>query len=268
MPTIDIRGRVFYFGGRRPLPNGEVEIIDVDSGGNGDDVIFRGRTGIDGTFQGTSTEWQDRNVAAVPKPPPFTGTVEVDVPDVLMLMARIREGSRDSGRVPFILAPPNAPPTPITVTWGDTPRPVVIARVNGQDCTDGIDLQKKIRASLEAGTSPTKIEVYGPEGILFQSLAGKTLDQLKTLVEARLPGAAGMLYKNPVGAAELMAVALIILCVGAAYTVSAVATAVAIGLILALIFGYADISVGASTGPQGQTGVTFSVKKSPPPPQG
>lgn len=246
------------FPGTLPLQNAMVEIIDVDSGGNGDDIIFTGTTDNNGYFQGTSSDWKDKNTARVPKPAPFSGSVEVEAPDVLMLMARIRKGSNDTGRIAFALPPANAPVTPIIVPWSCAG--VRKPKVNGEECADGLDLQIKARAAFERKDSTVHITLYGPDAMPFLAIADKNLDALKTLVGARLPGAANMLYPNPVVVDDLVYIALIILCIGAAYSISVIATAVAIAIVLSLLLGYRHIKVHAATESDGTVSVDFEVK--------
>ncbi|MCL5266487.1 MAG: transthyretin-like family protein [Bacteroidetes bacterium] len=259
MPTLNIRGRVMCFPGTSPLQNATVEIFDVDSGGNGDDIIFTGTTDNNGYLQGTSSDWKDRNTARVPRPWPFTGTVEVEVPDVLVLMARIRIGSYDTGRIPFSLPPPGAAIVPIVVPWSCIG--IRKPKVNGEECNDGYDLQVKARAAFERGDPTVHITLYGPDAMPFLPFADKNMDALKALVGARLPGAPNMLYPNPVVADDLIYIAIIILCVGAAYSISVIATAVAIALILALILGYEHVKVHSATEADGTVSVDFEISK-------
>lgn len=147
MAALNIRGRVMCFPGTVPLRGATVEIIDVDKGGNGDDIIFTGTTDDNGYFQGTSNDWKDRNTEQVTTP---WGSHDIEIPDILMLMARIRKDTRDTGRIPFALALSSTPITaivPIVVPWscsvGRKPK------VNGVECNDGYELQVKARAAFE-----------------------------------------------------------------------------------------------------------------------
>ena len=257
MSTLNIRGRVMCFPGTLPLQNATVEIIDVDSGGNGDDIIFTGTTDNNGYFQGTSSEWQDRNTARVPKPWPLHGTMEIEVPDILILMARIRKGTNDTGRIPFSLPPPGTPVVPIVVPWSCVG--IRKPKVNGEECSDGFDLQVKARAAFERRDPTVHITLYGPDAMPFLPFADKNLDALKALAGARFPGAPNMLYPNPVVADDLIYIAIIILCVGAAYSISVISTAVAIALVLALILGYKHLKVHTATEADGTIVVDFEV---------
>ncbi|MFM8277916.1 MAG: hypothetical protein ACKN89_13200 [Cyanobium sp.] len=138
----------------------------------------------------------------------------METPDILMLMARICKGANDTGRIAFALPPANASVVPIIVPWSCTG--VRKPQVNGVEFADGLDLQVKARAALERKDPTVHITLYGPDATPFLAVADKNLDALKTLVGSRLPGASDMLYANPVVADDLVDIALIILCVGAA----------------------------------------------------
>lgn len=255
MPTLNIRGRVMCFPGTLPLQSASIEIFDVDEGGNGDDIIFTGTTDSNGYFQGTSKDWVDRNTVRRKVGPIW---VNVDVPDAPIFMVRIRQGSNDTGRIPFPQPPVgSAPIIPIIVPWSciGLRKP----KVNGVECNDGYDLQVKARAAFERREPIVHITLYGPDAMAFIPFAGKNLDELKILMGARLPGAPSMLYSNPVVADDLAYIAIILLCAGAAYSISTIATAVSIALVLALILGYKHVKVHTNTGPDGTVTVDFEV---------
>ncbi len=258
MASLNIRGRVMAFPGNEGLQHATVEVIDVDSGGNGNDIIFSGTTDENGYFSGTSSDWVDANTVRIPKPFPFHGSVDVPTPDVLVLKIRVRKGAWDSGDLPFLNPPPGAPVAPIIVNCVNARRK---PQVNGQDCSDGYELQKKAREALERGDHEVVISLYGPDATPFTPFGGHELGKLQSLASVRLPGLKDMLYTNPIVADDLLAIALIILCIGAAYSVSVIATAVAFALILALVLGYRKIWVDVSTGADGTVKVDFHVEK-------
>jgi hypothetical protein len=85
------------------------------------------------------------------------------------------------------------------------------------------------------------------------------------LVDNLLPGAAAMLYPNPTGAEELLAIAVVILAIGAAVSVGTFASGVAFSIVLALVLGYCHIDAkmlpsGGSVGVS-LPGIEFSVNK-------
>ncbi len=97
----------------------------------------------------------------------------------------------------------------------------------------------------------------------FMPFAGKSLNQLKVMVGDILPGANKMFYENPTGAEELLAIALVILAIGAASSVTILATAVAFSLILALVLGYSHIKLKVlnSDSQNPLPGIEFELRK-------
>lgn len=258
MASLNIRGRVMAFPGNEGLQHANVVIIDIDSGGNGDDVIFSGTTDENGYFSGTSTDWVDTNTVRVDKPWPLHGSADVPTPDALALKVRIRKGGDDTGYLPFVNPPSGAPVVPIIVNIINVRHK---PQVNGQDCSDGYELQKKAREALERGDPEVVISLYGPDATPFMAFGGRELGKLRDLATGRLPGLGPMISTKPAVANEMLAISLIILSVGAAYSVGVIATAVAFALILALILGYKKIWVEVSTGADGTVKVDFHVAK-------
>jgi hypothetical protein len=247
MPTVKIRGQVRHFHPLgAPCQKAVVKVYDKDVGGGGDDLIFTGKTDANGVFKGRSKNWKDRNTMRVSTP---LGTVTQEVPDVLLLQVKVQQGSKKVGPFPYIQVPDGLPMSVVPVPWG--PPNAYLAKVNGKKCKDGFQLQKAARAAFESGTPKVRIQLVGPEAVLFLPLTG-SMTQLKKKVEAVLPGAKHMLYVNPTGAEELLAIAVVILALGAAFSVGILATAVAFSLILALVLGYKSIRVVATPGTQAQ----------------
>jgi hypothetical protein len=180
-------------------------------------------------------------------------------------MIRIKVDGKDTGKLPLVLPPGGLPAPPIILPFSQPPLPVPTVTVNGQACTDAFDLQVKARAAFESGTSTVKIVLRGPEASVFLPLAGD-LNQLKPLVDDLLPGAAEMLYPNPTGAEELLAIAVVILAIGAAGSVGTFATGVAFAMVLALVLGYCQIDAemlpsGSNANGVSLPGIEFSVTK-------
>jgi hypothetical protein len=88
----------------------------------------------------------------------------------------------------------------------------------------------------------------GPEALLFMPFAGKNFNALKDMVDDLLPGSQQFFYPNPIGAAELSAIALIILASGAVVSGTILAGCIGFSLILALYLGYTDISLDVVPG--------------------
>ena len=249
MSKLEIKGKLQYIPGpwgmNEPVKSASVKIIDKDPGGV-DDVILTRVTNSLGKFSGTSTDWQDKKSVRYWDPLPFPGgwkskTIS-DPNDMMLLEIDIKEGN-EHFRGPFVFLGNNIE-VPVVVPWGKVPPSIpATIKVNGVACDDGQDLQKKARAAFESGTSKIKIEIRGPESLPFRPFAGKNLAELKELVDDIMPGAKDMFYTNPTGAEELLAIALIILAIGAAASVTILATAVAVSLIMALVLGYCHIAL-------------------------
>jgi hypothetical protein len=180
-------------------------------------------------------------------------------------MIRIKVDGQDTGKLPLVLPPGGLPAPPIILPFAYPPPSEPAVMVNGQACTDAFDLQVKARAAFESGMPTVKITLRGPEASVFLPLADD-LDQLKPLVDNLLPGAADMLYQNPIGADELFAIAAIIVAIGVAGAAGTFATGVAFALVLGLVLGYCQIDTAMLPGGIGTNGISvpgieFSVKK-------
>lgn len=109
-----------------PAVGATVEIFDVDTGGNGDDLIWSGQTDSNGAFSGTSSNWEDYNAIRILPGTPFSR--DQQVPDLLLLKAVVSQNTpagRQSQVFPFpqglvpvatapLILPWAAPVTPIT----------------------------------------------------------------------------------------------------------------------------------------------------------
>jgi hypothetical protein len=84
MGSIKLGGVVAWKDGRSPVAGARVRIYDVDSGGNGNDLIFDQVVGEDGKFRGESTEWKDTNTV------PVAFGASMPVPDALLLEFRVK----------------------------------------------------------------------------------------------------------------------------------------------------------------------------------
>lgn len=269
MAKLRIKGRVQYIPGpwgmSEPVKSATIKIYDKDIGSS-DDLILKRDTNSLGKFHGQSKEWRDKKNIKTWKPFPLPGrwvTRKISDPtDIMMLEIDIKEGNHHF-RGPFIFLGNNVE-VPIVVPWGKDLAPYLpTAKVNGQACTNGMNLEAKARAALESGMPTVRIEIRGPDALPFMPFAGKSLSQLKNLMDDLYPGSKNMFYSNPIGAAELLAIAVIILAVGAATAVTILASAVAFSLILALILGYGHINLKVlnSDSDNPLPGIEFEVKK-------
>jgi hypothetical protein len=269
MARLKIKGKLQYIPGpwgmNEPVKGATVTIVDKDPGGT-DDVILTRTTNSLGKFGGTSREWQDtkrvRYWAPLPPPGRWRSKTVPDPADVMLLEIQVREGDRRfSG--PFVFLGDNVE-VPVVVPWGkEPPEASATIKVNGVACTDGNDLQKKARAAFENGSPTVRIEIRGPEALPFQAFAGKGLDELKEMVDDIMPGAREMFYVNPTGAEELLAIAVVILAIGAAASVTILATAVAFSLIMALVLGYCHIELDVinASSDNPLPGIEFELRK-------
>ena len=113
MAKLKIGGNVLYNDLQTPVPNTVVQIYDLDQGGNGHDLIFSKRTGADGKFGGTSSDWNDRNTITINT---FFGKATVNVPDMMVLEFRTTADGRQH-KGPFIhISDYNS--APIILPWG------------------------------------------------------------------------------------------------------------------------------------------------------
>lgn len=252
-------------GNERPVKGAQVQIVDKDPGGT-DDVIFTSNTNSLGKFYGTSADWQDTKKIRYWQPLPLPGRwitkTAPDPADMMLLEIDIKEAGQHF-RGPFVFLGDNVE-VPVVVPWGKPDFSLATYEVNGKKCSNGMDLQKRARAAFESGASSVTIAIRGPEAVPFLPIAGKNLAQLKELADDLLPGAKDMLYPNPCEAACILAIAFLILALGAAVSISVVASGIAISLLLGTIMGYCIVSVNldqdADTGGVG-TGVEFTLKK-------
>lgn len=263
MSKLDIKAKVMYMPGpwgiNEPIKGAKVKIIDLDIGGR-DDVIFSKNTSSLGKVAGLSTEWQDKRKLRIWQPLPLPGkwvtkTVP-DISDIMLLEIDVREGEKHI-RAPFVYLGKGVE-VPIIVPWGKESFDDAIVgaigsllptiSINGTPYSDAMDAQKAVRKRFEAKEKQVDIVLTGPEALLFMPFAGKNINALKNLVDEVLPGTQQFFYSNPIGAAELSAIAIIILASGAAVSGTLFAGFVGFSLILALFLGYTNIGLDVAPG--------------------
>lgn len=223
MGQLNIAGRVQYmpgpWGAGLPVAGAQVEVIDIDA--NGDDSIWRGSTGADGRFSGTSSEWQDKVSVPVWQPLPLPGRfVNKQVPDptdLLLLKLRVRVDGREHVVQPFL----NGTPVPVLLPW-----PPVVERsqrallVVNNTVAGGRPELRELYRFIEAAGDAVAQALCGPVYADVRSLNGSdatlaamvsTLRGLAARTELRaidlilnMHGAAGKLYFH--GAASGVAV--------------------------------------------------------------
>lgn len=259
MSKLNVKAKVMYmpgpWGANEPVKGAAVKIIDVDVGGK-DDVILTKTTNSQGKLQGTSKDWQDpkriRTWEPLPLPGRWVTKTMPDPTDMMLLEIDIKEGCHHV-RAPFVYLGPQVE-VPIIVPWGKQSLGDVVSSlvpsitVNKKKFTDPMAAQKEARKYFEASEPKVTIELQGPEALAFVPFAGKNLDELKECIDDILPGASQFFYSNPIGAAELSAIALIILASGAVLSGTLLAGCIGFSLILALYLGYGKIDIKMKAG--------------------
>lgn len=250
MPTIAINGKIIHaINPLIPVQGARVRIYDVDVGGNGDDLIFDGLTDADGRFHGTSRNWRDRNTVGI-------GNLVSSVPDVLLLKIRVTRGAHDTGMLPYVQAGAATPPMPV-------PFPLPLPEVDGEECSNPMEFHKKLRQRLEAGQAKVVVRVHGNDALplLPVAMAAGNIDKLKQLIDGKWNGMGQFLFPNPLTPAEITAIALLILAVGAVIATTAIASAVAIGVVMAMPLGYdvdIELEPGTANNPMPTIRATFT----------
>ena len=148
MPTIQISGQLLGMNGN-PINNAQITIIDNDLGSS-NDLIYSGRTGSQGMFRGTSSNWQDNNWVDGPL------GLRIPVPDILSLYFKVKKGDRQHSG-PFVLLPNNTS-APIIVPWSEQ---VVFATVNGIECFSASEVQRRIMSESNSANS-VNVNIYDP----------------------------------------------------------------------------------------------------------
>ena len=96
MAKLDIAAVVQY-ANLSPVPGATVNIIDLDRGGNGNDLILTATTDAQGKFRRQSKEWIDLNNVRIP----WGG--KLSTPDVLALQFRVeKDGKVHEGPFLFV----------------------------------------------------------------------------------------------------------------------------------------------------------------------
>jgi hypothetical protein len=117
MTTLNIGGRVLYGDLVSPVKGARVRIYDVDTGGDGDDLIFDEIADFEGRFSGTSESWEDENTQRIST---RLGNIDLKVPDALLLHAQVDvDGQTHKGAYVHLGDGKSAP---IVLPWG---RPTV-----------------------------------------------------------------------------------------------------------------------------------------------
>ena len=137
MPTLNLSGKVVHGiptdGVAGPCAGASIEVYDLDQGGDGNNLIWSGRTDTNGNFAGTSADWQDNNSVRVTTelpghwegfPPKWVPggqiTKDLPVPDVLLLKVIVSQqtpnGSK-SQEFPFVQGAGPIPAVPLVVPW-------------------------------------------------------------------------------------------------------------------------------------------------------
>lgn len=278
MSKLNIKVKVMYMPGpwgvNQPVKGANVKIIDKDIGGK-DDIIFSKFTSSLGKASGISKDWQDKRRMRIWNPLPLPGRwvtkTVVDPSDMMLLEIDVREGDKHI-RAPFVHLGDSVE-VPVFVPWGHESAPDPIGNivqallpavtVNGKKYTDPMEAQKTARKKFEDGEKNVRLGIVGPEALPFMPFADKSFDDLKDLVDDILPGVKSFMYPNPVGAAELSAISLIILASGAALSGTILASCVGFCLILALYLGYTDLKLKVVSGSEHNPmpGIEFELSK-------
>jgi hypothetical protein len=187
MSKIQISGRVQHmpgpWGAAVAARNAGVEVIDVDPGGS-DDVIWSGATDSQGSFAGTSQEWQDmRSVrvwvqtSVIPPRGHWEDRSVPDPGDVLLLKLRIRQDGRTHDVFPFA----NGAALPVVLPWGPKDYVAREARallVLNNTVDQGRANLRALYQFLEASGDAVARSICGPHYQAVRSLNGSaaTLD--------------------------------------------------------------------------------------------
>jgi hypothetical protein len=197
MGQLRLKGKVVYMPGpwgvNVPADQVSVQIVDLDIG-NPSDTIWTGATGSDGTFQGASSEWQDRIPIKVwhARPTPgrspagewVTTGYRDDPLDVLMLLACLSQADHPPTTLPFVFLGDDVMSPSLMLPWGP-PQPVkkgqraslVVTSVVSQ----GMQAWRLLYQFLEAAGPTLAKDVLGPAYGSFVSLAGTEATQQKFL---------------------------------------------------------------------------------------
>jgi hypothetical protein len=257
MARMQIRGAVLYapgaWGPAVPVSGAAVEIVDIDEGGNGDDVVFTGTTDGEGVYQGETEEWVDPNKKKLRI---FRSEMEMSVPDVLLLKARVSDGPHVQEFAPLTMTGSNV--NLLIVNWSPYP----IGRVNGQECRSASEIQDRAMEAIQAGAAQVTIQVSDPAAAPLVDLT-QTTDQLRTWLAEKLridPSAIRRVFGDDSAAALLATTALVrAASIDPATESSAAATSVAIALILVLtvFHDYSRVTAKATTDAEGRQAVQF-----------
>lgn len=265
MPTINFDQPVRYFPGNQPAKDIDVTIFDVDQGGNGDDVIYQGSTSNTGQLSGTSSNWMDTNNTRVYVP--WMGWQTQPLPDVPIFMIQLKEGNKDTGRIPFV------PGVPIILPWADPePDPDPFLKLDGNVYDEPSEFDDFVAAVIEkfrSGDRSITFEVRAPESIGLDALA-KGQRQAAKFVERHTPakiarmiktlqnGRQGIAFATAAGGMDwMLAIALF-----AGASLLTLANAIAIVWLIATLLGYeSSVELTPPTGSIPFPGLKVSFKK-------
>lgn len=255
MSALKVKGRIFHAAGpwgfRVPVDGATVTITDLDAPGKGDDNIWNGTTDADGRFQGTTSDWKDTTKVTVPGYlkgfparwiPPHDEWIP-DPTDILVLVAGVQQ-DRFQTTLPFAYINDATPSPDLVVPW--PPLPKLLGRVNGRDCYNPVEMNVRIRAAIDSGVHPIKVDIFGPDSTLLAPLL-QGPNEVANWVKQKLgaPADIGALANKALGdwVWILVAVAIIILAVG----VSVLLLIVGLAILYAIHKGYTKISFSQTT---------------------
>jgi len=249
MGNLEVRGTIVYMPGTwgvaLPVPNATVELIDVDLPGKSDDAIYQGTTNQQGSFSGTTSDWQDY----VDLPPvwvqdsifPPRGHWEnkraPDPSDVLFLRARIRETRPDGVKSTELVFPytGNGGPAPVVpVPWGPWQAPAVsLVEINGEGFSDPAAVLAKLRTLIDDGKHVEIAARNSQVRAVLSEFVGKSAEQILALVAQRinLPAVAQLPVAKLTGAEEVA----LIFAIGTMIAVGMLSAAAAV-IMLAIAF--------------------------------
>lgn len=261
MSKIYIKGKVVYpptlSGVEEVVKGARVRFRDLDVG-NASDTILTKHTDDQGKFSGRSAEWKDTITTKVWQPPsvnhPFGRWVNKkikDPTDVMLLTVEIKDGS-NTLTVPFVYLGASVEHK-LIVTWAGNN---AVGSVNGHEVSSYDDLFQRVKTAVDSGTPNVNIKVYGTDGAFLSNYI-KTPAQQKNWVLSKLGIPSASVTSNAFGASELLAIAAIVVAVGA----SVATVLLALAVLYAINRGYDNITGGVSTDPTtGElvTSVTFN----------
>jgi hypothetical protein len=208
-----------------PVQGAAIEIIDLDQGGNGNDIIMSDVTSVEGKFRKETIDWNDTNNVRVP-----WGTQSI--PDLMVLQFKVRkDGNVHEG--PFVHVG-DWVSVPILTPWlPNTPA----ATVNGVACESPDEAIAAIKREIGQGR-PITIRVYDPVAAKALEILGRAEDT-KSMVVDKLGISTRAIEPVSGTALIILAIAALVVAVGAGVVLGAIG----VGLIMAISEGYRTIGV-------------------------